>query len=155
MLITISPPTLRKTLCWMCNSQDSALPGMVAVLDDLRMAADQGQFVALILLDLSDAVDTVNHKILLSRLTECGIQGTPLAWCKSYLEANHQSVSLAPFRSKSRVLLQGVPQGSSLSPHVVQRVPDPPDQVDPGTWAKIHELCRRHSTDRLGVSSSS
>ncbi|KAI4888332.1 hypothetical protein NFI96_024824, partial [Prochilodus magdalenae] len=46
----------------------------------------------LILLDLSAAFDTVNHKTLLSVLTVLGITGTAWKWFESYLEDRHYQV---------------------------------------------------------------
>lgn len=56
--------------------------------------------VILVLLDLTLAFDTVDHKMLLSRL-ECyvGIQGTVINWFKSYLTNRHFSVGLGNFSS--------------------------------------------------------
>ncbi|KAI4903230.1 hypothetical protein NFI96_026082 [Prochilodus magdalenae] len=46
----------------------------------------------LILLDLSAAFDAVNHKILLSVLTDLRITGTAWKWFESYLEDRHYQV---------------------------------------------------------------
>ncbi|KAI4896979.1 hypothetical protein NFI96_002572 [Prochilodus magdalenae] len=47
----------------------------------------------LILLNLSAAFDTVNHKILLSVLTDLGITGTAWKWFESYLEDRHYQLT--------------------------------------------------------------
>ncbi|MGL5292380.1 MAG: reverse transcriptase domain-containing protein, partial [Aeromonas sp.] len=71
----------------------------------------------LVLLDLSAAFDTVDHKILLDRLHNyTGIQGQALQWFRSYLTDRYQYVHL---KGKSSYLTQvyyGLPQGSVLGP---------------------------------------
>ena len=71
----------------------------------------------LVLLDLSAAFDTVNHKILLRRLeTTFGITGTALQWFSSYLGNRSQRVAFGDGVSESFYLACGVPQGSCLGP---------------------------------------
>ena len=58
------------------HSTETAL---IKVYSDLINAIDNGNMVALVLLDLSAAFDTIDHRILLNRLKHCfGIEGTPL-----------------------------------------------------------------------------
>ena len=69
------------------------------------------------LLDLSAAFDTIDHAILLSRLsTLYGISGTALKWFKSYLSDRSQTVTINSNSSKPAILHFGVPQGSVLGP---------------------------------------
>ena len=64
------------------------------------------------LLDLGAAFDTVEHSVLLSRLsTTFGIQGTTLEWFVTYLSGRSQRVTLSGKCSESLQLNQGVPQG--------------------------------------------
>jgi len=73
--------------------------------------------VFLLLLDLSASFDTVDHSILLSRLSSrFGIKGTVLARLRSYLTSRKQFVNVNKGKSSQRLLERGVPQGSGLSP---------------------------------------
>jgi hypothetical protein len=81
------------------------------------IAVDRGEAVVLALLDQSAAFDTIDHAILLDRLTaRFGITGCVLAWFESYLFNRRQSVSVKGKSSRSVFLPFGVPQGSVLGP---------------------------------------
>ena len=66
--------------------------------------------------DLSKAFDTVNHKILLKKLTCFGIKGIYLNWFKSYLNNRKQFISYDKNETTMLNLVCGVPQGSILGP---------------------------------------
>ncbi len=94
------------------HSTESAL---LQVLNDTLLATDPGDSVMLILLDLTLAFDTVDHKTLLSLLEHfVGIQG-PVLSC-SYLTNRSFSVRLGNFSSLPAKLSCGVLQGSILAP---------------------------------------
>ena len=85
------------------------------VQDDIMECLDNNSVVILLLLDLSAAFDTVDHGILLKRLTdEYGIKGTAHDWFRSYLTSRSQSVAIKDSRSDRKQLGFSVPQGSVL-----------------------------------------
>ncbi len=95
------------------HSTETAL---LSVAEALRLARAASKSSVLILLDLSAAFDTVNHRILLSTLRKMGISGTALLWFESYLSDRSFRVSWRGKVSKSQLLATGVPQGSVLGP---------------------------------------
>ncbi len=87
------------------------------VQNDILMELDKAKVVMLVLLDLSAAFDTIDHEILLKRLSRwCGINGTALKWFQLYLKERTQTVSVGSSHSKYKTLKYGVPQGSVLGP---------------------------------------
>jgi len=71
----------------------------------------------LTLLDLSAAVDTVDHKTLLHRLeVSYGVSDTVHRWFISYLSGRSQFVRCGSSSSLPKTVLFGVPQGSVLGP---------------------------------------
>ncbi|XP_076864252.1 RNA polymerase II subunit A C-terminal domain phosphatase isoform X1 [Brachyhypopomus gauderio] len=71
------------------HSTETAL---IAVTEKLQTARASKLSSVLILLDLSAAFDTVNHKILLSVLSDLGIAGSAWKWFESYLERRSYQV---------------------------------------------------------------
>ena len=90
---------------------------IVKIHNDILMMIDKKRNVLLLLLDLSAAFDTINHKLLLRKLKAMyGIDGTALSWIQSYLSDRSFSVTVNKSSSSSCCLMIGVPQGSILGP---------------------------------------
>ncbi len=95
----------------------STKTALLRVSNDILMAADAGECSVLILLDLSTAIDTVDHCILINRLHSLlDISGLALDWLSSNLSDRSFSVSIGTYMSDSVPLSCGVPQGSVLGP---------------------------------------
>ncbi|KAK3572784.1 hypothetical protein QTP86_007389 [Hemibagrus guttatus] len=93
-----------------------AAHALLAVTEKLHAARSAKLSSVLILLDLSVAFDTVNHKTLLSTLRSLGICGTAWEWFASYLDGRSYQVTWKGLTSAPRRLSTGVPQGSVLGP---------------------------------------
>ena len=90
---------------------------LLAVHDHLIKAMSQQKVTALCLLDLSAAFDTIDHSILIHRLSSWfGFNGNVLSWLTSYLSARNFVVNINSTMSDQFSLNQGVPQGSVLGP---------------------------------------
>ena len=60
---------------------------LLKLVDDILNGMESQEVTALVALDLSAASDTVVHDLLLVILkSHFGIDGTPLAWIRSYLD---------------------------------------------------------------------
>jgi hypothetical protein len=89
---------------------------VIKLMDRIIDALERGHFMVGIFLDFSKAFDTVNHEILLSKLSKYGIRGTANLWVRSYLQDRQQYCYLNDHKSKTLFIKCGVPQGSILGP---------------------------------------
>ena len=87
------------------------------MFEDLLEEMDRGNVMALLLLDMSAAFDTVDHSMLVQVLnSRFGICGAALNWFESYLGSRSYRVNVRGNLSGIVKLVCGVPQGSLLGP---------------------------------------
>lgn len=95
----------------------SCITTLIDVAENIRRDLDDGKINFLVLLDHSKAFDTVNHRILLSKLrTLFKFSYTSTKLIASYLTDRIQSVFINNKASSPLLLSRGVPQGSILGP---------------------------------------
>ena len=88
----------------------------IELTDRIITKMDNNEIPIGIFLDLSKAFDTINHKILLSKLKYYGISGVPLQLLDNYLTNRSQYVVIKNIKSNTLQITTGVPQGSILGP---------------------------------------
>ena len=89
---------------------------ILSIPDKIQKAIEERNYSCGIFLHFSKAFDTVNHKILLSKLEHYGIRGIANDWFKSYLTDRQQVVMVNNVTSEKCGLTYGIPQGSVLGP---------------------------------------
>ena len=94
----------------------STYMALMTLMDNLTHCLDNGECVIGIFLDFSKAFDTVDHNILLQKMSLYGIRGTALDWFQSYLTNKYQFVTYNRESSERKKVKCGVPQGSILGP---------------------------------------
>ena len=77
---------------------------------------DLGQITGTDFLDLSKAFDTVNHELLLQKLTYARLLNDTVLWFRSYLTNRSIYTMVDNKRSSTMDVPIGVPKGSILGP---------------------------------------
>ena len=86
------------------------------VTNTLLQNIDKGQLTGLVFLDLKKAFDTLDHRVLLNKLTSLGFNKASVQWFNTYLTDRSQSVVVNGSTSEPQPILFGVPQGSLIGP---------------------------------------
>ena len=89
---------------------------LVTLIDKVTEVLDKEECIIGVFFDFSKAFDTVDHDILLQKLTLHGIQDIMLKWFKGYLSNRVQFVTYNGLKSMREKIKCGVPQGSILGP---------------------------------------
>ena len=108
---------------------------LVRIQDDILHSLDNRNTVILVLLDLSAAFDTVDHRLLLDKLHEIGIRDNAHRWIQSYLSQRTQAVKVDNVTSRSALplvyrrvacwdpcFLQSIVWGSTMSSNTTNSV---------------------------------
>ena len=83
---------------------------------DLHTAYDLDQSSSCIFVDYRKAFETLNHDLLLEKLSKYGLDRNSLQWVKSYLGNRRHVVRCDDICSDETNVSHGVPQGSILGP---------------------------------------
>ena len=84
--------------------------------DNILQNMDTGRLTGAVFLDLSKAFDTVDHHLLLQKLTYIGLTDSTVQWFRSYLTNRLQITAVGDAHSSAAKMPVGVPQGSILGP---------------------------------------
>ena len=85
-------------------------------VEKVKCMLDTSPYVGAVFLDLRKAFDTVDHQVLLTKLTYFNFSADSIQWVRSYLSNRKQCVLVNGTKSPYLVNPVGVPQGSILGP---------------------------------------
>ena len=89
---------------------------LIEITDQIKEACDHGLYTCGVYLDLKKAFDTVNNKILPSKLHHCAERGTANDSLKLFLVKRSQYININESNSNPEKVMYSVPQGSVLGP---------------------------------------
>ena len=98
------------------RKKHSTKMSLINLSNSLLKYLDDGQSTVGIFIDFKKAFDTINHKILVTKMSHYGIRGVVLKWFEDYLYNRSQFIQYKYIESTRMNISCGVPQGSVLGP---------------------------------------
>ena len=97
----------------------STTAALIELMHLLYSMFDQGNdYVRCILIDYSKAFDVVNHEILLTELSDLGLNNSIFSWIANFLTGRSQSVKMGDVKSAFLLITRSIVQGSGLGPYL-------------------------------------
>lgn len=96
------------------RSKLSTTSALTSFADEVLLHMESGELCDAVFLDLTEAFDTVDLKISLSKLSAIGVSPSTLQWFKSYLSHCKQRTACSDAMSDPLPMTFRVPQGSIL-----------------------------------------
>ena len=87
---------------------------LLEVTNDWSVNMDNGLLNGVVFIDLTKAFDTIDHEIILRKMSFLGFDQVAIRWFLSYLSGRTQRCDVNDKLSTARDLRCGVPQGSIL-----------------------------------------
>jgi hypothetical protein len=94
----------------------STMTAVIDVLESITSALNNKFFSIALFVDVSKAFDSIDHRLLLSKLHVYGIRGVALKLIESYLYNRYQYTVVNDVNSHYCKITMGLPQGSILGP---------------------------------------
>lgn len=99
-----------------CQKDHSIQTSILRITDDFIDNLCEKLLTGVCLIYIKKCFDTINHSILLSKLSHYGIIDEELRWFKNYVIDRSQIVSVNGKVSSKNIVNIGVPQGTVLAP---------------------------------------
>ena len=126
----------------------SCTTALLKTCEDIRANLDSSEHSAAITIDLSKAFDSINHNLLLAKLSAYGVTEDALQLLRSYLTDRKQHVKIDGNLSDWQIMKCGVPQGSILGPLLFNIY------MNDANFSDISCSLRFYADDTTGYSSS-
>ena len=82
----------------------------------INRSDDSKNVIRIFVLDFVNAVDHIDHKILLCKLSSMEVPPIIIKWISNFLTEREQRVRIGPYVSEWQRIYGGVPQGTVLGP---------------------------------------